>query len=96
MNDAAAVIEHSREERVTELADAARREQVVADALEAIVVVLGDAPVPVAQYTPIWQAVQRRLHRDALEARARARRAAEHVDDVQAAIEARQRWVDPT
>lgn len=92
MNDAIATISHSREARVAELADAARRELVVAEALTAIVAVLRQAPIPVAQYEPIWEAVARRLCRDAGEARTRARRAAEHVDDVQAAIDARQRW----
>jgi hypothetical protein len=87
-----ATINRSREERVAELTDYSRRELIVAEALEAAALVLASADVPVAHYAPIWERIERRLVADAHESRLRARRANDRLDDVQAAIVARERW----
>jgi len=89
---AAEAITEAREDRLLELMDAARREQVVADALDALVRVIAEAPVPVQQFSPVWLAVEARLRRDVIEARKRAERATERVEDVRSAQTARERW----
>lgn len=91
MNEAVATISDAREGRLRELVDEARRELVVADALDKLAAAIDEATVPVEHYKPIWEEVARHLEHKARDARRRARRAADHVDDVQAAIVARER-----
>jgi hypothetical protein len=91
MTEAATVIGQTRELRLAELTDAARREQIVADALEALADTIDETAAPVAHFTPIWRAVADRLRADAREAHRRAQRAVAHIDDVENAIAARQR-----
>jgi len=91
--DAVNTIVQSRETRLIELTDAAHREKIVADALDALAKVIADAPIPVSQYTPVWQAVEKRIRLDAAQARKRAALATERLEDVQGAIVARERFI---
>jgi hypothetical protein len=87
-----ATINRSREERVAELLEDAHRHQLLAAAYDAAAQALLTAEVPVAQYAPIWQKIAWRLHVDADTSRTLAARASDRLDDVQAAIVARERW----
>jgi hypothetical protein len=90
-DSAARTITQIREDRLGELADAATREQVTADALAGLAAVIRQAEIPVARWEPIWNAIAQRLSRDAAESRFRAHQATERAEDVRAAIDARQR-----
>lgn len=81
-----------RQQRIAELTTAAEHEAVVARALDALADAIADAPLPVAQYAPVWGHIEARLRRSARAARQRSRQASERVGDVLDAIAARQHF----
>jgi hypothetical protein len=89
--DAADAITTSRNARLIELGEAADVQTNQAAALTALADLIANSSVPVGRYTTIWQTVERRLRRDAAQARREAATAIDRVDDIQAAIVARER-----
>lgn len=88
-------VSQTREQRLEELTDLRQQAQINADALEALVQLIANASVPVAQYQQTWLTVERRLRQDVREARKRVELMDARCDDIRRAQVARENWTPP-